>query len=609
MVGWLQWFLTMGAGQSLEEARKDSAKERQKLFVQASIEKFNCLREIYRTAYHDPKDAPKKNSKLYQTTGGAVESATSSCIKALLPGDLTGGKLIGKATGKAVGWTAKKVLELLLGSNDKKQAQTVSQLLEDYSANKVEWQCYLARTFVEIFNHHHIQFVHLMERLPEDMTESKLMGKLAHDATKKIFHALETEEDIEKNILHDKDFLIRVFIKGKVESGLIEKAMSKLPYEKGLPHRQLRFKNQEDKEMKVTTYDIFTKVDIYCPRTKTYYQAKDSNKEVLWRRQFSCESEDDLVKRGFTLNRTQDDPQLQEYEKREPTFVQLPAFDGNGDYLNHIKLDLKVEGLELKVEKPFIVLMCGQTGSGKSTLSTIMTGNKYKDFKISNVSSNFTVECENNGKDGHPFLGIEGSGRKIRIIDAPGLGNSPHFQISDGSIVKEVKDYMGERNLQNTDQISALLWIEDAKSFGRSAQMRVERYISRISPEAMKIIIMIFNKAFDDDDESLATLTKAFKTALSTAAKKQFVLSDDDLKQSIDDIPCILLKQCDELVDADQMEDEVLKEFIDDNKEQLENLLECVKAKRAINSFKVFDDKSKKDQNQYHSIKSSHDFK
>ena len=45
------------------------------------------------------------------------------------------------------------------------------------------------------------------------------------------------------------------------------------------------------------------------------------------------------------------------------------------------------------------------------------------------------------------------------------------------------------------------------------------------------------------------------------------------------------------------MEDAVLKEFIDDNEEQLEKLLECVKAKTAINSFEVFDDKSKKDQN------------
>ena len=72
--------------------------------------------------------------------------------------------------------------------------------------------------------------------------------------------------------------------------------------------------------------------------------------------------------------------------------------------------------------------------------------------------------------------------------------------------------------------------------------MRVERYISRISPEAMKIIIMIFNKDFDEDDDSLATLTNVFKTELSTAAKKQFAMSDDDLKQSIDNIPCILLE-------------------------------------------------------------------
>ena len=72
--------------------------------------------------------------------------------------------------------------------------------------------------------------------------------------------------------------------------------------------------------------------------------------------------------------------------------------------------------------------------------------------------------------------------------------------------------------------------------------MRVERYISRISPEAMKIIIMIFNKDFDEDDDSLATLTNVFKTELSTAAKKQFAMSENELKQSIDNIPCILLK-------------------------------------------------------------------
>ena len=41
---------------------------------------------------------------------------------------------------------------------------------------------------------------------------------------------------------------------------------------------------------------------------------------------------------------------------------------------------------------------------------------------------------------------------------------------------------------------------------------------------------------------------------------------------------------------ADQVEDEVLKEFIDDNKEQLEKLLQSVKENhtKAIGSFKVF---------------------
>ena len=77
---------------------------------------------------------------------------------------------------------------------------------------------------------------------------------------------------------------------------------------------------------------------------------------------------------------------------------------------------------------------------------------------------------------------------------------------------------------------------------GSGAEKRVEHYIKRISPEAMKIIIMIFNKDLGVDDDSLAKLTKAFKTALITAAKKQFAMSDDDLKQSIDNIPCILLE-------------------------------------------------------------------
>ena len=52
------------------------------------------------------------------------------------------------------------------------------------------------------------------------------------------------------------------------------------------------------------------------------------------------------------------------------------------------------------------------------------------------------MECENNGKDGHAFLGIEGSGRKIRIIDAPGLGNIACGDFKDDEvIVKEVKDW------------------------------------------------------------------------------------------------------------------------------------------------------------------------
>jgi len=466
-----------------------------------------------------------------------------------------------------------------------------------------------------------------MEHLPKDMPESKLMWKLAQDTVLKIFHALETEKDAEKKILDNKDFLIRAFIKGEVERGLIEKLISKLPKKKGLPHHQLRFKTKAGKEMKVTTHDFFTKVDIYCPQTKTFYQDKGSNKDMLWRRRFwEVEPEADLPEPASSDNFSMI---LDEYEKMDPTFDHLPPFDETEDYLNHIKLELSVEkmkedirqlleslvsenllskeeqkniaiemedqgkkiaDLELKAEEPFIVLMCGQTGSGKSTLSTVMTGNKYKDFKISNDSSNLTVECENNGKDGHPFLGIEGSCRKIRIIDAPGLGNLLDSQISDESVVKEVKDYMGERNLQNTDQISALLWIEDANSFQKGARMRVERYIRRISPEAMKIIIMIFNKDFDDDDDSLVTLTKTFKTALSTAAKKQFAMSENELNQSIDNIPCILLKQCDELVKANQLKEEVLEEFIVDNKEQLEKLLQCVRENhtKAIGSFKVF---------------------
>ena len=122
----------------------------------------------------------------------------------------------------------------------------------------------------------------------------------------------------------------------------------------------------------------------------------------------------------------------------------------------------KIADLELKAEEPFIVLMCGQTGSGKSTLSTIMTGNKYKKFNVSKDGKQLTTLCENNGKDGHPFLGIEGSGRKIRIIDAPGLGNSQDFKISDDEVVREVQRYLGERTLLNDDKISALLWIEDA---------------------------------------------------------------------------------------------------------------------------------------------------
>ena len=58
-----------------------------------------------------------------------------------------------------------------------------------------------------------------------------------------------------------------------------------------------------------------------------------------------------------------------------------------------------------------------------------------------------------------------------------------------------------------------------------------------------------------------------------------------------------LSRQSDGLDNSDQIEDEVLKEFIDDNKEQLEKLFECVKEKRAIDSFKVFNDKSNEHQN------------
>merc|ERR1719410_897752 len=122
------------------------------------------------------------------------------------------------------------------------------------------------------------------------MPEFKLMYKLAHDAVLKIFQALENEKDVEKNILDDNDFLIRAFIRGTVESGLIKKVICILP-EICLPHKQLRFINKENKEITVTTHDIFTKVDIYCPKANTYYQAKGSNKVMLWRRRFSCESE------------------------------------------------------------------------------------------------------------------------------------------------------------------------------------------------------------------------------------------------------------------------------------------------------------------------------
>ena len=57
--------------------------------------------------------------------------------------------------------------------------------------------------FVKIFNHHHIQFVHLMVHLPDDLPEFKLMWKLAHDAVLKMFHGLEKEEDVKKKILDD----------------------------------------------------------------------------------------------------------------------------------------------------------------------------------------------------------------------------------------------------------------------------------------------------------------------------------------------------------------------------------------------------------------------
>merc|ERR1711963_532669 len=221
-----------------------------------------------------------------------------------------------------------------------------------------------------------------------------------------------------------------------------------------------------------------------------------------------------------------------------------------------------------------------------------MTGNKYKKFRVSKDSSNLTKDCENNGEAGHPFLGREGPGRKIRIIDAPGLGNSKDFQISDESIVEQLKEYMGKNTLQNNDKISALLWIENANSFSKSgAEKRVEQYIKRISPEAMKIIIMIFNMDFDDDEDSLANLKETFQTALSTVAENQFKrLSRVELKQSIDSIPCVLLKHCDGLRNANEVKDEVFDEYISDNEEELEKLLRYVEKNHAnsISSFDVF---------------------
>merc|ERR1712183_355880 len=380
---------------------------------------------------------------------------------------------------------------------------------------------------------------------------------------------------------------------------------------------------------------------------------------MLWRRRFSCESDDDLVEPTFTLNRNLDDPKLQEYEKRIPTFEQIPPFDKKADYLHHIKLgfeemkedirqwlitmgsqrwvskekldeelknfasqedlaklelnieDLKkkYDDLRLKAEEPFTVLMCGETGSGKSTLSTIMTGNECKEFKVSRDSSNKTTWCVNNGKDGHPFLGKWGSGRKIRIIDTPGLGNYEDSDddeddadtLRDDAVARKLRDYLGKPHIYSNDKISALLWIEDANSFYESgADERVERYIKLISPKAMEIIIMIFNKDESNGGE-LATLKESFKNALLTAAQNQFqTLSEDQLNQCIDNIPCILLKKCDGLDEADQVMDEVFEKFIGDNEEQLEKLLQCVEKNhadaRAISSYDVID-KSNQDLN------------
>jgi len=76
-------FRTMAAAQTLEDPStlEERAKERQTLFVKASIEKFNDAHTIYSAAYLDPKEAKKKNSKIYQTAGGAVESGVAELLK------------------------------------------------------------------------------------------------------------------------------------------------------------------------------------------------------------------------------------------------------------------------------------------------------------------------------------------------------------------------------------------------------------------------------------------------------------------------------------------------------------------------------------------------
>ena len=168
----------------------------------------------------------------HSETAGEVTSATVLAGGAIADFFLPGVGAVTKVAGKVIDRTvtlAGGKIEKSIASTSAKELQNI---VGNFNSESPKSYIPITEAFADIFIHFNVQMIYLLDPENLDFHLSKALFKFALDTVSKVFDGFKKLLDSkEKNlpVNFSTDFVIKCFLSGKSEGGIIDKMRAKLP--------------------------------------------------------------------------------------------------------------------------------------------------------------------------------------------------------------------------------------------------------------------------------------------------------------------------------------------------------------------------------------------